>query len=62
MAALFLIQGLYAEKSRPYINMHLGGRLGNQMFQVACAVSLAYDMDAKAIFPDFKTKKMTIFR
>lgn len=36
-----------------YVNMHVGGRLGNQMFQVAAALSLAEDFGAQAIFPDF---------
>lgn len=35
-----------------YINMHLGGRLGNQMFQIAAALSLAEDHRAVAVFPD----------
>lgn len=36
--------------------MELGGRLGNQMFQVAAALSLGWEKDAQAIFPDFETK------
>ena len=40
---------------KPYILMHLSGRLGNQMFQVAAAESLAIDFGAQAIFPDFIT-------
>jgi hypothetical protein len=40
------------EKEKPYIYMHLGGRLGNQMFQIAAALSLAEDFGAEAIFPD----------
>lgn len=46
-------------KIRPpagYINMHLGGRLGNQMFQVAAALSLAKDTGALPVFPEFRTK------
>lgn len=39
-------------KENGYIYMHLGGRLGNQMFQIAAALSLAEDVGAKAIFPD----------
>ncbi len=35
-----------------YVYMHLGGRLGNQMFQIAAAVSLAADFGVEAIFPD----------
>jgi len=35
-----------------YVNMHIGGRLGNQMFQIAAALSLAEDVGAIAIFPD----------
>jgi hypothetical protein len=37
--------------------MHLSGRLGNQMFQVAAALSLAEDFGAQAIFPDFVLRK-----
>ncbi len=43
-------QGAASEKF--YVNMHLGGRLGNQMFQIAAALSLAEDFGAEAIFPD----------
>lgn len=39
-----------------YVNMHLGGRLGNQMFQIAAALSLAEDCGAEAIFPDLATR------
>ena len=53
---LFLAYLLPAVEPEAYINMHLGGRLGNQMFQVACALSLAKDTGARAIFPDFATK------
>lgn len=35
-----------------YVNMHLGGRLGNQMFQIAAALSFAKDFGAVAVFPD----------
>lgn len=42
-------------KRKPYIHMHLGGRLGNQMFQVAAALSLAEDFGAQAIFPDLSS-------
>lgn len=41
----------------PYVMMHLGGRLGNQMFQVAAALSLAADHGAIAIFPDLVKKR-----
>lgn len=48
--------GVYSG-DKPYIMMHLGGRLGNQMFQVAAALSLALDNDAQAIFPDLVTRE-----
>jgi hypothetical protein len=48
---LILLCSLSAEEK--YINMNLSGRLGNQMFQVAAALSLAEDFGAQAIFPDF---------
>lgn len=45
-------------QERGYINMHLGGRLGNQMFQIAAALSLAEDHDAEAIFPDIIDRRV----
>lgn len=39
------------------VNMHLGGRLGNQMFQIAAALSLAEDYGAEALFPDLIDRK-----
>lgn len=38
---------------KEYINMHLGGRLGNQMFQIAAGLSLAEDTGFYIVFPDF---------
>jgi hypothetical protein len=35
-----------------YISKTIRGRLGNQMFQVAAALSLAWDNDVQAIFPE----------
>ena len=32
---------------------YYGGRLGNQLFQIAAALSLAMDNDAEAVFPDY---------
>lgn len=43
-----------------YINMHLGGRLGNQMFQIAAALSLAEDTGFVAIFPDLQRQQEDI--
>lgn len=39
-----------------FLCMQLGGRLGNQFFQVAAGLSLAWDNDAEAIFPDLIAK------
>ncbi len=50
----FVSQGLFGEQ--PYILMHLGGRLGNQMFQVAAALSLAEDYGARVIIPDLECR------
>ncbi len=44
-----------------YIYMHLGGRLGNQMFQIAAALSLAEDYGAQAIFPDLVNRDVDDF-
>ena len=35
-----------------YISKTIRGRLGNQMFQVAATLSLAWDNDAQALFPE----------
>ncbi len=41
----------------PYVIGELVGQLGNQMFQVAAATSLALDHGAVALFPGFLTEK-----
>lgn len=41
-----------------YIQTQLYGQLGNQLFTVAAATSLAIDNGAIAIFPGFETKKL----
>ncbi len=43
-------------EAKPFVTAILAGQLGNQMFQIAAAVSLALDNDAIATFPDLKTK------
>lgn len=40
-------------KSVCVIGGYRGGRLGNQMFQVATTLSVAFDHNAKAVFPEF---------
>lgn len=35
---------------------YIGGRLGNQLFQIAAALSLAIDHNAEAFFPDYKER------
>lgn len=44
-------------ESKPYVNGRLMGQLGNQMFQIAAATSLALDHGARACFPDLVTEK-----
>lgn len=44
-----------------YLVMRLGGRLGNQMFQVAAALSLVEDYGVQAIFPDFQNRQHNDF-
>ena len=41
--------------AKPFIVSALHGQLGNQMFEIAAAVSLSIDNDAEATFPDFIT-------
>jgi Glycosyl transferase family 11 len=36
---------------------HHGGQLGNQLFQIAAALSLAIDHDAEAVFPEYGQSK-----
>lgn len=38
--------------AKPFVMGNLEGQLGNQLFQIAAAVSLALDNDAEAVFPD----------
>lgn len=38
--------------AKPFVTAKLVGQLGNQMFQIATATSLAIDNGAKAVFPD----------
>lgn len=40
----------------PFVSGNLVGQLGNQMFQIAAAVSLALDNGAEAVFPDLVEK------
>lgn len=42
--------------SQPFVTAGLLGQLGNQMFQVAAATSLALDNNANAVFPEFLTR------
>lgn len=44
-------------KEKPFVIGTLNGRLGNQMFEIATACSLAIDNDAEALFPDLICKK-----
>lgn len=54
----FLLTTASARANSPFVMAELFGQLGNQMFQIATAVSLALDNDAEPIFPDLLTKKM----
>ena len=61
LALLAPVLPLLGKHSKPapekyYVNMHLGGRLGNQMFQIAAALSLAKDCGALALFPDLANR------
>jgi hypothetical protein len=42
--------------AKPFVTANLEGQLGNQMFQIAAAVSLAMDHNADAVFPDLVEK------
>jgi len=42
--------------SQPFVTAELQGQLGNQMFIIAAAVSLALDCNAEPIFPDLMTQ------
>lgn len=45
------------ETEKPFVIGTLNGRLGNQFFQIANALSVALDHDAEAIFPDLVFRK-----
>lgn len=44
-------------EAKPFIIGELHDRLGNQLFEVAATLSLAFDNDAEAIFPDLRTRQ-----
>ena len=52
--------GLKAEESPPFVIGHLMGQLGNQMFQIATATSLALDHGAIPLFPDLHAQRENI--
>lgn len=41
------------QKMHYVYSTYYGGRLGNQLFQIAAALSLAMDNEAEAVFPDY---------
>lgn len=43
--------------ARPFVKGNLRERLGNQLFIVAANISLAMDNDARAIFPEFLSRR-----
>jgi hypothetical protein len=45
-----------ANAKHPFVIAELYGQLGNQMFQIATAVSLAMDNNAQPLFPDLLVK------
>ncbi len=49
---IFSVQSVWADK--PYVMPKLTGQLGNQLFQIAAATSLALDNGAKVIVPELK--------
>jgi len=51
---LLPISFLFSEEAKPFVEGSLKGQLGNQMFEIATALSLAWDHDAEAYFPDLK--------
>lgn len=52
LAACFLLAHLSGEEKPFVIGQFTAGRLGNQFFEVANALSVALDHGAEAIFPD----------
>lgn len=49
---LFVFSACFAEDPKPFVIGKLKGQLGNQMFEIAAALSLAQDNGAEAYFPD----------
>lgn len=47
---VFCLHGLL--EAKPFVTAKLVGQLGNQMFQIATATSLALDHGVEAVFPD----------
>lgn len=56
LLGLLALNFLGAGENKPFVVGELGGQLGNQMFEIAAALSLAWDNDADAYFPDLITK------
>lgn len=50
----FFLSFVYSDE---YVSCKLSGQLGNQLFQVAAAMSLALDNNAVATFPDLNNKE-----
>ena len=48
---------LFAQQSKPIISNKLMNQLGNQMFQIAATLALAWDNNAEAVFEDLQTKQ-----
>jgi len=57
MSVLFLFFVNVLCASQPYVMPSLMGQLGNQMFQIAAATSLALEHGAEVIVPDLKNEK-----
>jgi hypothetical protein len=56
LASLILCASLHAEEEelRPFVMSDIHFQLGNQMFEIAAALSLAWDHDADAYFPGLR--------
>lgn len=50
----------FCTQQKPYVIAKLFGQLGNQLFQIAAATSLALDNDAIAVFPDLESSDFNI--
>jgi Glycosyl transferase family 11 len=50
----------FCAQEKPYVIAKLLGQLGNQLFQIAAATSLALDNDAIAVFPDLESSDFNI--